>query len=107
MCSDDADMNKFIEDIADIKTQVLLLKNTICTASEGMKEIIDRQQEILDRHNREIFGEGEEEGLRIKVSGLTQTDKRRSWREKGVIAGLVGVATAFIADIIHRTPPPS
>lgn len=72
---------------------------------QGQEKLFDAKlspiNELLKEHHRTLFGNGTEQGLRVDVDRLKQTEKVRVWYLRGIIGSFLVSAGHSIWKMVH------
>ncbi len=79
--------------------EIELLRQKIEQFDERVTKAIEDIAAVIQKHDREIYGDGNIEGVRSRVSVLEDAEKKRTLRERVMFGSVIGLLFKAFWDL--------
>jgi hypothetical protein len=87
--------------MASIANTLTEIRIDVAAHRSTTEEILKGHQESLTEHGNTLYGSDGQAGLRVDLAILKDTDQRRAWQIRTIIAAIVTAVVSGVGSLFH------
>lgn len=93
---------KIVDRLQSAETAIALSTEAMRNLTEQFKRTMQTMEQIIAKHNDELYGREDRAGLKIAVDRLIQTERERTWIIRAIITAVVGLVGKLGLDVMSK-----
>jgi len=93
---------KIVDRLQATETAIALSTEATKTLTSQFKETMERMEQILNKHDDELYGREDRAGIKISVDRLIQTERSRTWLLRVIVTAIIGLVSKLGVDIFSK-----